>query len=290
MIRKHSPAGSLIALSLLLMPTGDAFSQEPIEPTIHWAYASFFGTGWHKINDQRSSFILRVSPRHTFGETGFDENGNREIAYTIQVPFTIGLARLDFDDDSGLLDPGNLTTASLGVIADVDVPLTNRFSIRPSAQLSYGTILDESDNAWTYKAELKGRYAFQSGQLEWALLADLGWAGYEPNRGDPDDIAFASVGAEFAYPVSWFSSQDSQTMLYWHLSFTDFLDEVEVQTGTEEFDSVANFWHVGAAMGKRDKPIRIWFLKFDRLGLGYNFSSTGELRGVKFIFRSLYEL
>ena len=43
-------------------------------------------------------------------------------------------------------------------------------------------------------------------------------------------------------------------------------------------------------MGKRDKPVRMWRLSFDRLGLAYNFSTTGELRGIKFVFRSLYDL
>ena len=79
-------------------------------------------------------------------------------------------------------------------------------------------------------------------------------------------------------------------MLYWHLTYTDFLDEIEVRTGVEEFDSVANYWQAGIAMGKRDEPVRIWRLSFDRLGLAYNFSTTGELRGIKFVFRSLYDL
>ena len=79
-------------------------------------------------------------------------------------------------------------------------------------------------------------------------------------------------------------------MLYWHLGYTDFLDEIEVQTGVEEFDSVANYWQVGIALGKRDEPVHIWRLNFDRLGLAYNLSTTGELRGIKFVFRSLYDL
>jgi hypothetical protein len=33
----------------------------------------------------------------------------------------------------------------------------------------------------------------------------------------------------------------------------------------------------------------LWFLSFDRLGLAYDLSPSGELRGIKFVFRSLYE-
>ena len=79
-------------------------------------------------------------------------------------------------------------------------------------------------------------------------------------------------------------------MLYWNLSYTDFLDEIEVQNTIDDFDSIANVWQVGVALGKRDERVKIWLLSFDRLGLAYNFGTTNSLRGVKFIFRSFYDL
>jgi hypothetical protein len=263
---------------------------EPFEPTIHWAYASFFGTGWYKINDQRSGFIVRAPFRWTVGEAQIDEDGERQIAYTIRLPFTLGLARLDFEDIPSILDSDNLATASANISFDADIPVTQRVHVRPVAEVGYSTILDESDWAWTYRAEIKTRTTFEAGELDWALLFDYGIVGYEPNRGESDDFEFAAAGLEFGYPVKWFGSSDGQTMLYWHLTYTDFLDEIEVRTGVEEFDSVANYWQAGIAMGKRDKPVQIWRLSFDRLGLAHNLSTTGELRGVKFVFRSLYDL
>jgi hypothetical protein len=277
-------------LCLLTVASSPAMSQVPIEPTIHWAYASFFGTGWYKINDQRSGFIMRAAPRWTVGDAGFDDSGNREIAYTIRVPLTLGVARLDFDDIAGILDSDNLATASAGVSIDADIPVTKRFSLRPSAELGYATVLDESDRAFTYKTEIKTRTAFEAGRLDWSLILDVGLVGYEPNRGEPDDFTYAAAGLEFGYPVSWFSSANRQTIFYWHLAYVDFIDEVEFETGIDELDSVANYWQGGFALGNQDDPINIWFLKFDRLGLAYNYSTTGELRGIKFVFRSLYEL
>ena len=274
----------------LFLTSGESWSQAPIEPTVHWAYASFFGTGWYKINDERSAYILRVSPRWTVGEAGIDNDGNREIAYTFRVPMTLGVAKLDFEDIPGIIDPDNLTTASLNFSVDADVPITARFSLRPSAEVGYGQVLGESDSAWTYKVETRSRYSFQSGKLDWALLAGLGLVGYEPNEGPSDDFVYLAAGAEFGYPVNWPRSKNGQTMLYWHVSYTDFLDEIEFETGVEELDSVANFWQVGIALGRKNEPVRIWFLKFDRLGLAYNFSTSGELRGIKFLFRSLYDL
>jgi len=279
-----------LLISALLVSPAQSLAQEPIEPTLHWAYASFFGTGWYKINDERSAYILRMSPRWTSGKAQLHEDGRRDIAYTFRVPVTVGVNQLDFEDIPGILDPNNFTTASLNFSLDADIPVTSTFSIRPSAEVGYGTVLDESAWAWTYRTDIRTRNHFQSGKLDWAILFNLGLMGYEPNTGDSDYFVYAAAGLEFGYPVSWFTSANSQTMFYWHLSYVDFLDEIEVQSSIDEFDSVANFWQGGFALGKKDKPINIWFLKFDRLGLAYNYSTTGELRGIKFVFRSLYEL
>ena len=72
--------------------------------------------------------------------------------------------------------------------------------------------------------------------------------------------------------------------------FTEFADEFEVQVNRFESDSVANFWQFGLAIGRPDERLKFWRLEFDRLGLAYNYSATGELRGIKFVFRSLYDL
>ncbi len=278
-----------ITAALFLAPQ-ESRSQELIDPTVHWAYASFFGTGWYKINDERSAFMLRVAPRWSVGEAGIDEDGKREIAYTLRLPITMGITKLDFDDIPGIIDPDNLSTASLNVSVDADIPVTGRFSVRPSAEVGYGQVLGESDSAWTYKGAVQGRYTFQSGKLDWSLLGGLGLVGFEPNEGLSDHFTYLTGGAEFSYPVNWPRSKNDQTMLYWHVSYTGFLDEIEFQTRTGELDFVDNYWQVGMALGKRKEPIRLWFLKFDRLGLAYNFSSSGELRGVKFVFASAYDL
>lgn len=279
-----------VALAGALLPA-PSLGQPPemIEPSVHWAYATFFGTGWYKINDESSAYVMRVAPRRVLGGASVDESGDPDITYTLRVPLTVGVAKFDFDDIPGLIDPDNLKIASAGLSLDADIPLSPRFSIRPAAQVGYGNVINDSEHAWTYATEIKSRYRFQSGALEWAILADLGYVGYDANEGDSDDFVFTAAGAEFAYPVSWMSNSNSQTLLYWHISYIDFLDKVQVRSGIDRFDSVASYWQVGAAIGKRDEPVCIGFLKFDRLGLAYNYSATGELRGVKLIFRSLYD-
>jgi len=262
--------------------------QESEQQTVHWAYASFFGTGWYKIADQRSSFIVNVAPRKTIGEAGFDEDGQRTIAWTLRLPMSIGVNRFDLEDIPELVDFDNFATASVGFAADADIPLNRRLSIRPAAELGYGRVLGQRKSAWTYRAEVKSRYTFGEGLVEGALLGGAGFVGFEPNTGPRDNFTFLSLAAEFDRPVAWFGSDD-QTVLYWHLAYTEFLDEVEYEVTRDAVDTVTNYWQLGAAIGKRDRPLEFWFLRFDRLGLAYDVSPSGDFRGVKLVFRSWYD-
>jgi len=281
---------AVCAVTLMLLGTSGAFGQDNMAPDIHWAYASFFGTGWYKVSDTREAFVIRAAPRWTVGEAGFDEEGNRSFDYTFRVPVTLGLARFGFDDIPGIVDPDNVSTLSVGFSGDIDIPVTEKFSLRPIAEIGYGTELGEGRSAWTWRTEVRSRYMFEAGKLDWALLAGVGITGFEPNDGDSDNFSYVSLATEVSQPIRWMSTQDRQTMLYWHLGYMDFIDEIEFASGPARVDSVGNYWQFGLAMGRRNDPIKIWFLKFDRLGLAYKYSDTGMLRGITFVFRSIYDL
>jgi hypothetical protein len=276
-------------LGTALLHAGPVSSQEAPTPTVHWAYASYFGTGWYRIGDQQSAFVASLAPRWMSGDVAWLSNAGRETTYSVRVPITVGVARLDLEDVPGILDPDNFSTASLGLGADLDIPVSARLSVRPSAQLSYGTVLGESDDAWTYRGDLRARYTFEAGKLDWALIGMAGHVGYDASQGVDDSFSYAGLGAEFAYPVHWFSAGDSQTLVYWHLLYAKFPNRLEASGGAGQPEDVASYWQAGLAFGKKDERLRLWFLSFDRLGIAYDISPSGELRGIKFVFRSLYD-
>ena len=45
---------------------------------------------------------------------------------------------------------------------------------------------------------------------------------------------------------------------------------------------------IGLALALRDRPIRIWFLEFERMGLSYRFSSDGRFKAITVNVRSLF--
>ncbi len=266
-------------------------AQDLFEPTIHWAYASYFGTGWYRLSDERSAFVFKTAPRWTLGDAGFDDEGRRSVKYTLRVPLTLGLAQLDFDDLPGTINPGNLSIVTTGLGVDADIPLTQRFSIRPNAEITYGGVLGEDDRAWTYRASMRGRLAFEADGFDWALILDGGFVGYDARRGSSDRFSFVSIGPEFSHPVSWFHTGSDRELFHWHVKYVGFPDRVGVETEAGSNDATGHYWEVGAALGRREGPIRLWFLRFDRLGLAYSTSSgSGDLRGVRVVFRSQYDL
>jgi hypothetical protein len=277
------------ALVAVIALNSAAHAQEDAASTLHWAYASFFGTGWYQLSEQQSAFIANFSVRWLTGDLDWGGTETQKTRYTVRVPFTVGVNQLEIDDLPGIIDLENFSTVSIGLSADVDIPLSRRWSVRPNAQVSYGRVIGQADEAYTYRADVRGRYWIRKDALRWAMHASLGSVAYDASPGIDDSFTYASIGTEFSHPVSWFSTENSQSVLHWHVLYMDLLDRIEVRTADDKLTEVTNFWQVGLAFGKRDERIKLGFLSFERLGLAYDISPTGDLRGIKFVFKSLYD-
>lgn len=264
-------------------------SQDAEPPTVHWAYASFFGTGWYEISNEQSAFITSFAPRWRSGAaTWLGEQGDA-ATYRIRVPLSVGVTRLDLADVPGFLDLENLSTASIGLSSDVDVPLTEKFSIRPGVQLSYGTVIGKSAYAWTYRGDVRSRYRFGPADRGWTLVTALGAVAYDANNGTDDSFTYAQLAAEFTRTLRRFSSADKEALLHWHVGYTDFFNRVVVTDRLGNLEEITNYWQAGLAFGRKGEDIRLWFFSFERIGLAYDVSPSGDLRGIKLVFRSLYD-
>jgi len=52
---------------------------------------------------------------------------------------------------------------------------------------------------------------------------------------------------------------------------------------------ITDQWEFGLSLHKNEKPIKIGWFSFDSLGLAYRFSSSGDLKGISFVLRSIFE-
>ena len=94
----------LVSGAVLLLASVAGAQEEPV-PTVHWAYASYFGTGWYKISDQQRAFIANFAPPMTKGETRWFGGKDGKAVYSIRGPLTVGLKRCDFVEGPGSLYP-----------------------------------------------------------------------------------------------------------------------------------------------------------------------------------------
>lgn len=276
----------LFLFSLLwLLP---ASAQEPGPATLHWAYASYFGTGWYEVGGQRDVFVMRFTPRWDLREASF-EDGKREIGYEFRLPLTAGLNTFSLDDPSGTLDPGNLGSLSITPGIDITIPVNHRWDLKPFASAGYGTILNKNESAWTYWAGVKSKVSFHDGRLDWALLNSIGYVGYSPKHGPSEDFWPLMIGLEFDHPFARMKLGGDQALLHWHGMYTSFRNNLDLIIENGSVDPITDQWEFGVSLGRQDKPLRIWLFRFDRLGAAYRFSSNGEFKGISIVFRSMFE-
>lgn len=277
--------------AMLLLPTlvgTSVFAAETrtvFEP-VHWAYSSFFGTGWYKVDDARSVFVLKAPVRQTLRKSALSESGDRVLGLEIRYPLTLGLHQVE--DLGGIFDNDNFATASFTPGIELEIPINPRWYLRSQFNLGWGTDLKNSDSAWIYYAGIKSRYVFPSEKYRWSLLNSLYYAGYSPDKGRSDHLAVAQVGAELQQPLSSFSIHGEPVALYWTLMYSFLGNELHFNLPDGSFDPIQDQVEIGVQMSFLNRPIRLWTFEIQRIGLGYQFSPDGELTAITFSLRSWF--
>ena len=278
-----------VCLSGFMFFSPETIAQETTINPVHWAYSSYFGSGWYQVEGDRQVFVIRGAPRWEMREASFSADGERTIGIEFRFPITGGLDDFSTDDIAGAVDLDNVASLSFTPGIDITIPVTERWWLRPFAAVGWGTALDGGDSAWTYWAGINSRYTFQKGNLNWALINSIAYVGNTPSNANSDAFWPLMAGLEFDYPLGNRQMDNEQLYLSWHGMYTSFEDDLDQTIGGISEQPITDQWEFGMSIRKKKEPIKIWFLKFDRLGLGYRFSSSGDLKGITFIFRSVFE-
>ena len=278
----------IIALLLTCMPCALRAQTLPLdsEPAkqVHWAVGAFFGTGWYQVDNNRSVFILRIPPRQTLREAAIDEAGRRQVGIDVQYPVALGLSRMD--DIPDFIDFGNYSTISFTPGVQVEIPIDSRWSLRPYAHVGYGWEQESGEGAAIWYGGIKSRYRLRDDRQRWSLLGGLFYAGYKPDYDDRGQYASLMGGLEFSHPLGSMSLGDDPLYLNGHLTYNWFFDELKFHVDRDRVESFRDQWELGLAIGKRDAPIKIWFLGFEQIGLGFRWSSNGHFSAITVNFRS----
>lgn len=265
-----------------------ASSQEYDSNAVHWAYSSYFGTGWYRIGDSGDAFVIRVTPRWELFEPSL-QDGERKIGVELRLPFTAGMDTFTFDDPSGTLDPSNLATLSITPGVDVTIPINHRWSLKPYASVGFGTVINENESAWTYWAGIKSKYVLASGKHDWSLLNSVGFVGFTPSSGAAEDFWPLMIGLELEHEFGDVMLAGEQALLTWHGMYTTFENDLDAVLEDGSLKPITDQWEIAVSMRRKDNRIKLWLFHFDRLGLAYRFSSDGDLKGIAFVFRSVFD-
>jgi hypothetical protein len=155
--------------------------------------------------------------------------------------------------------------------------------------VGWGTLLNGSGSAWTYWAGVRSRYGFQTGELQWALINSFTYVGHKPSDGSSEDFQPMMAGLELDHRLFHTQVDDQQLFLAWHATYTSYEHELDMKLRDGSPLPITDQWEFGLALRKKDKPIKLWWFSFDRLGLAYSVSSSGELKGISFVFRSVFD-
>lgn len=254
---------------------------------VHWAYSSFFGTGWYQKKDQRSVFVLRVPPRQTLRSSSINDNGERKIGVEIRYPLTIGLH--DIEDLGGIIENDNFGTVSFVPGVEVEIPVNKQWYLRSFGHFGYGRELQKGESAWIYSAGIKSQYRFPSkSKYQWHLLNSLYYAGFTPDDGRSDHLSVAEIGVEFKQPLNNASLKGRTLDLHWTAIYSFMGNDIHFDLPNGAFNPVQDQFEIGLQASFRDGPLKIWFYDLHRLGIGYRFSSNGEFSAIMLSFRSWF--
>ena len=275
-------------IALFLIATASA--QEVDRNVVHWAYSSYFGTGWYSIGNDQDAYVFRMTPRWERREASIDEDGNRHIGIEYRLPVTVGLETFVFDSLPDAVSPENVASLSVTPGIDINIPVTERWYLKSFAAAGWGTLLDGTESAWTYWGGIRSRYELGTGGLTWALINSISFVGFSPADSPSQRFWPVSAGLEFDYPLTGRWIGDQRAILHWYLNYSGFPDDLDIVGANGETLSINDQWELGLAASKQNGRIRFWKLHFDRLGLGYRFSSSGELKGINLVMHSLFDL
>ena len=264
-------------------------AQEADATTVPWAYSNYFGTGWYHLGDDSDTFVLRYVYRKRQRDAGIDEDGRRVPGLQWRFPVTLGFEQFPLDDIAGSVDPGNFASLSVMPGLWVDLPLSERWQLRPFAAAGWGTLLDGEDSAWTWWGGVHSQFLLTDGALRTALINSISYVGYSPQSGPSDGFLPMLSAVEFGHPLMALADGDDELRLVWHAAFTHFHGKLELTRPSGRVEDIAEQWEAGLAVRRREGRLDFGWFELDRLGLAYRFSGDGDFEGVGLVLHSLFD-
>ena len=288
----RSNAGrALLVASALCLQTALA---DELPAPIPWAYSAYFGTGVYEVDGGETLYVIRVAPSWRIREGSLDEQGHRTIGWRIRVPIAFGLHEFDTSDLGSAVSLDNVSTIAAVPGVEFDIPMTDRWSLRPFANFGWGGQVGGGASAWVYWAGLKSRVTFSGDGFDWAIVNALTYSGYTDGASAKGVHTSSRVlplltAFEFDRPIEK-KIGGEPVHLYWTFGYTDYVADEPLLLGSLVTSAhIDDEWEVGMAFGRGKEPLKLWRLRWDRVGIAYRFSSDRRFQGISLSFSSIFD-
>lgn len=281
-------------MSLATLATGQVGAQSD-EP-FYFGFGSAFGRGTYELADGTEVEIYRAQFKPRIRASAADREDGRGPGIRLIMPATVGLT--DSSDDTLGLDPLPIQPQidradAVAFMPGVELEHTpgKRLTLRTSIQGGWARELGGGDeSARLAAAGVRARLKFVDTPARPTLIAGVLWAGVDPDDGDRRSLVRLTTALEFDIAVHNWRVRGHEMRLLPHVLEDRFYRPPPALALGDEPDGdlpnrLGTEQQIGIAAG-RDEPFKIWFLKFDAVGIAYRFSDRS--RGIRLYLNSVF--
>ena len=263
---------TVFAACALVATSGIAQTVTEEAALINWWYSATFGTGFYKIGPAVATVVrLPFSYRVQSMETG-------RIGVNLLAPVTVAAYHLNLHE----LDEFNLhedvAAASFLPGAEVEIPMTGRWRLKPFAQAGMGSeYTDPKLVAYMYTGGVKSLYRFAGDEYPVSLGNALFVAGYRIRDGsEKQGIGSFQVGLNMGTPWSM-DLWNGPAYFNTHVIATSYYSRLAFANPEPGKLGVRREYQVGFSF-RTPRPLSFLGFGADTLGLGFRFANN--LRGL----------
>jgi hypothetical protein len=258
------PAVSIISVVVIGMGilTGGGIVQadDVPEDSINYAYASWVGTGYYKI-DSRHIYVLRGPFSYTLREADSEKWGLKLL-----FPVTLGLNEFRGRDE-------DISLVSLVPGISLIYPVMENWWLKPFLQVGVGKDFSGGHASCIWGVGTKSLATFPYKNIEFDLGNSLMIADNTKSGEQVDDDGFSmwETGLNVRKPID-FRVRNRKTYLNLFFVYTAFLNKLEFTQDLGDDTKIRRLYKFGVALGGKDS-FSIWGLRFSGVGIDYTFGT-----------------
>jgi hypothetical protein len=277
---------AITLLLLLVAAVSGARAQSPgvrftseFDPK-NFAHAAFLGSGIYSV-DGRQLYIIRAPMAFTLRP----EEGNLFGLRLSAIP-TFGFFDLKFSDVGDFQLPSSLSTFSLLLGVEFQVPVLSNWRLEPFVRAGPAWEFDSNSTTWIFGMGVDSRAEFPTRSTRVLLWNTLLWAGNRESDLSPrDDFGRFDTQLEWLFPIGW-KLHKRRTDIGPYVRSEIYFDALLIAPPQGEPLVIHHRYEIGVIWGAQERHHTFWKIPYPRVGLSWRFGDGGS--GVRLLLTTRF--